>query len=296
MDLSIIVTSRNDGHGGNLVERTNLFLHTTDQLCRDIEAEIVMVEWNPPEGPLLREELDPVNMAFRTIVVPPGVHQSYKYGELLSIYQMIAKNVGIRRVKADWILATNPDLVYTPEVFRRIRVGLDARCAYRIPRVDVHTTELPGSDDVYEIIDWMKSRPQTKYAQPWQDGIVTMACGDFTLLHKDAWFALRGYPELDMWSPHIDSMLLSQAVACGYQQVFWDDAAAYHIDHLKSLSTEPQYQQTYPTVELAKVDQAYKHARTFWLLANSMGSGLHPMCVYNDQNWGWPGIEFEEIE
>ena len=34
----------------------------------------------------------------------------------------------------------------------------------------------------------------------------TNACGDFTLLHRDVWFALRGYPEWPMYSMHLDSV------------------------------------------------------------------------------------------
>src|SRR5262249_37142431 len=36
----------------------------------------------------------------------------------------------------------------------------------------------------------------------------TNACGDFTLLSRDAWFRLRGYAELDVFSMHLDSLLV----------------------------------------------------------------------------------------
>ena len=34
----------------------------------------------------------------------------------------------------------------------------------------------------------------------------TNACGDFQLIARDDWFALRGYPEFDGFSLHIDSL------------------------------------------------------------------------------------------
>src|SRR5690606_28032746 len=36
----------------------------------------------------------------------------------------------------------------------------------------------------------------------------TEACGDFTLMHIDDWKLIEGYPELDLYSIHIDSMAI----------------------------------------------------------------------------------------
>jgi hypothetical protein len=58
------------------------------------------------------------------------------------------------------------------------------------------------------------------------------ACGDFTLLAREDWFRLRGYPEWPMYSWHIDSMLMYAANAHDIRQVALGTRyRAYHIDH-----------------------------------------------------------------
>ena len=59
-----------------------------------------------------------------------------------------------------------------------------------------------------------------------------MACGDFTMMSKEAWIDLQGYIELDMYSIHIDTLALIGAQSLGYKQfIFPSEACAYHIDH-----------------------------------------------------------------
>jgi len=60
----------------------------------------------------------------------------------------------------------------------------------------------------------------------------TNGCGDFTLLSKSAWHALRGYPEFKAFSFHIDSIFCHQAHESGFfEHVFPDALVHYHIDH-----------------------------------------------------------------
>ena len=63
--LSVVVTSRNDGHGGNPLERLQAFVNTFDAQCRrfGLDAELIIVEWNPPvDRPRLHE----------IVTAPPG--------------------------------------------------------------------------------------------------------------------------------------------------------------------------------------------------------------------------------
>ena len=58
--LSIVATSRNDDHGGNLLGRMQTFVDGFAEQCRrhDLAAELVLVEWNPlPDRPPLAEAL-----------------------------------------------------------------------------------------------------------------------------------------------------------------------------------------------------------------------------------------------
>ena len=48
--LSVVVTTRNDDHGGDPLKRLQAFVNTFDAQCRrtGLDAEVVVVEWNPP--------------------------------------------------------------------------------------------------------------------------------------------------------------------------------------------------------------------------------------------------------
>ena len=48
--LSVVVTSRNDDHGGDPLKRLQAFINCFDaQCCRTgLDAEVIIVEWNPP--------------------------------------------------------------------------------------------------------------------------------------------------------------------------------------------------------------------------------------------------------
>src|SRR5262249_8992867 len=60
----------------------------------------------------------------------------------------------------------------------------------------------------------------------------TNGCGDFTLLDRETWFRLRGYPEWSVFSWGIDSVFLFQADANHVRNVQWpEDHCTYHVDH-----------------------------------------------------------------
>ena len=61
-----------------------------------------------------------------------------------------------------------------------------------------------------------------------------LAPGDFTLMHRDSWHHLQGYPELDTdgTSIHIDTILLQTAILSGLSQGIFDwPARIYHQEH-----------------------------------------------------------------
>ena len=121
--LSVVVTARNDDHGGNLLGRMQAFVNGwIGQAKRyQIPSELIVVEWNPPpDRPRLREafdwpeELGPCEIRF--IEVPPELHRRYTHAEALALYQMIAKNAGIRRARGRFVLATNIDILFSSEL------------------------------------------------------------------------------------------------------------------------------------------------------------------------------------
>jgi hypothetical protein len=162
--LSVVVTARNDDHGGNLAPRMQAFVNGLLSQCRRhrVPAELVMVEWNPPpDRPPLAEALDWSAQnefcAVRIIEVPPALHRRFRYGHALPLYQMIAKNVGIRRARGEFILATNIDILFSDELFEILAArALKPGKMYRADRWDV-MAELPADQPIDQQLAWCNS-------------------------------------------------------------------------------------------------------------------------------------------
>src|SRR5206468_12416917 len=96
--LTVVVTTRNDDHGGDPLKRLQAFVNCFEQQCRQtgLSAEVIVVEWNPPDGrPRVADLLhlpEPTCCSYRFIDVPPELHASLRYGDVLPLFQMIAKN------------------------------------------------------------------------------------------------------------------------------------------------------------------------------------------------------------
>jgi len=142
--LSVVVTSRNDDHGGNPLARLQAFINCFDAQCREtgLDAEVIVVEWNPPpERPRLASLVrfpEPRACTYRFIEVPPALHRTLAYSDVLPLFQMIAKNVGIRRARGRFILATNIDILFSTELIAFLASGrLEPGVLYRVDRHDV---------------------------------------------------------------------------------------------------------------------------------------------------------------
>jgi hypothetical protein len=143
--LSIVACSRNDGHGENLIERMQLFINgIADQAGRYcLDCELILVDWNPPpDKPGLAEALQYPDggghLASRVIVVPPELHARLPHADVLPLFQMLAKNVGIRRARGRMVLSTNIDILFPDQLMEWLAKGdLDHDALYRVDRADI---------------------------------------------------------------------------------------------------------------------------------------------------------------
>ncbi len=162
--LSIVVTARNDDHGGNLLDRMQAFASGWISQARKygIPSELIIVEWNPlPDRPRLAEALQwPSDLGpceIRLIEVPPELHARFAHADALPLYQMVAKNVGIRRARGEYVLATNIDILFSSELacFFAAR-GLQHGRMYRIDRHDA-MSNVPAGASIEEQLDYCKT-------------------------------------------------------------------------------------------------------------------------------------------
>ena len=162
--LSLVVTARNDDHGGNLLGRMQIFVDGWLAQARryKIPSELIIVEWNPPaDRPPLAEALkwpaDTGPCVVRFIEVSREIHSRFKHAENLALYQMIAKNVGIRRAKGRFILATNIDILFSDELAAFIgEQKLRTDRMYRIDRHDA-MSDVPAGAPIGEQLAYCRN-------------------------------------------------------------------------------------------------------------------------------------------
>jgi hypothetical protein len=150
--ISVVVAARNDDHGGNMLGRMQAFLDSWMAQAEryDLPSEIVVVEWNPPasRGRLidaLRWPDHPGPCAVRFVEVAPERHAALPNSAAIPLHQMIAKNAGIRRSRGEFVLATNLDIVFSPELMRFLAERrLERGAMYRMDRYDV-ASGIPGA-------------------------------------------------------------------------------------------------------------------------------------------------------
>src|SRR6185295_19067622 len=145
--LSVVVASRNDTQGGDPLARLQTLVNTLNAQCGryGLDAELIVVDWNPPaDRPRLRDAVrtpSPGGLALRFIEVPPAVHSAIPFSDGLPLFQMIAKNAGIRRARGRFVVSTNIDIVLSNELVqflaeRRLQPGR----MYRVDRHDIDNT------------------------------------------------------------------------------------------------------------------------------------------------------------
>jgi len=335
--LSVVVTSRNDDHGGDILKRMQLFQNGLLEHSRRYRfpVELIVVEWNPPENrPRLHEVLPKPRtddcLELRYIVVPASIHCRYRRAADIPLFQMIAKNVGIRRARGAFILCTNVDLLFSDSLFRALASRtLCPDMYYRANRCDVPDAIDPRWD-LPQQLDWCERNIMRRLGRDLRykhfnfellglqsRGAVTkwfldkaafiigrywspekrlfyqsdlFACGDFTLMSREAWHAIQGYVELDLYSLHVDSLGLVAAAALGYRQhVFPPEACTYHIDHLLSWEALSPLEKVKFLADRPGLD--YGLVQEVALYALKKREPWH----LNSPNWGYADLELEEV-
>jgi hypothetical protein len=412
--LSVVATARNDDHGGNPLYRMQLFVDGLIAQCdrHRLPAELVLVEWNPPpDRPRLAEVLRwPEGEGWctvRIIEVPHELHATLEHSDRLPLYQMIAKNVGIRRARGEFVVATNIDILFSDELMTLLaQQALDPRHVYRVDRVDVPAEIDPAwpierqlafcreramrvnrydmtidlltgkkyriymdvpllarwlSDAVlarlyfvryllwrvYAFFYWLvagfndprkvpeRARRRLRHllglvtgdlaaagaavdtatsrsllrlprvalrvvrlvagdlrarwrdflaAVEWEKSRIrlhTNASGDFTLMSAEAWRRAGGYAELEMYSMHIDGLVLYQAYYAGIREQRLPHAV-YHIEHGGGF--KPESKELTERLERAAIPQISNEQLMQWIY--DMYKTKQPIA-FNDADWGF---------
>ena len=232
--ISFVLYSRNDDYGGDLVSKTERSLNFLIAQLADhaIDAEIIVVEWNPPsDQPLLRgvlrlEQSERVKVRF--IVVPARYHRRLRlWNQFPGSAGTVAINVGIRRARGQFILIRASDLFYSESLIEFLaRRELRKDRVYRLNRVDVaaEVLDTPVGDRSAFLDRCAAEAVEEHFALqgptfPPLLSLHTNAGGDFMLASEESWRSVRGFPETDtVIALDSDGLGLYALVASGMEQ------------------------------------------------------------------------------
>ncbi|MFK7786896.1 MAG: hypothetical protein AB8B56_17375 [Crocinitomicaceae bacterium] len=336
--ISFVVTSRNDNHGGDLRKRMMIFYEGLIHQCNRVKlpCELIMVDWNSPDpNELLDKVLPPVEesdyLSVRYVIVPPEIHDSLRFSEELGLYQMIAKNVGIRRANAEFICCTNIDLLFSDELFDELaKRRLETGKYYRANRCDIpssidETTRVEdqlkfceaniikrlGKHEEFALI-YDENGFMFKYESFFKPALrflnwlkpkmlseieVKMrtvdsdACGDFTMMSRSDWEKIDGYVELEMYSLHIDTMALYAAVAQDIDQVIFPKEMCSY--HIAHASGWE------PGNAVEQLQFYHKRPSLDWWVVEAAGRQIiqdKSNFDMNSEDWGLKNVILQEIK
>ncbi len=260
--ISFVATARNDDYGGNWVNRINAFIKILAYQAERtrLTCELVFVEYNPiPNKKNLHQELTVISNPYfsvRFIVVPNEFHKTLPRNEEVTVCEFIAKNIGIRRAKGQFILATNPDVLFSDKLFDFFSSKkLGQNTFYRINRKDTSINFVSSDLTPAEILELAQENVikilynnQTVYVsyKEWfrmfihtrnrkslkqcplfnsfkkintnNSTLHENAAGDFLLMHRNLWNTVRGYDEETVGSGIMDGYIMYMLYCKGAQQ------------------------------------------------------------------------------
>lgn len=255
--ISIVITGRNDNYGENFLDRLNVFIKSLAFQVKHFEnlVELIIVEWNPPKDTLpFKDVLDiPSNLNCRIITVPNSVHKTLNLKT--PMVEFYAKNVGIRRAKGEFVLVTNPDILFTNELmtyfsFKELNTGH----VYRVDRYDYKDNGIKDVP-VENYLNYAAGNifsahicyKESNITVPVEDpnlgipmsniepySIHLNACGDFMLAAKQTFLKIGGLWETQIQKWHLDSYSLLKFVGHKINMnVLLFPYCIFHMDHAR---------------------------------------------------------------
>jgi hypothetical protein len=121
----------------------------------------------------------------------------------------------------------------------------------------------------------------------------TYACGDFTLMSRELWFEMRGYPELDQFSMHLDSLLCYSAHHAGArEEVLRAPLRIFHIEHGIGSGWTPEGEARLNVRIAQKGIPSITHEDALWFIAQMRSR--HVPIIFNLDDWGLAALDLAE--
>jgi hypothetical protein len=224
--ISVVVTTRNDNYGENMQDRLHMFVNSLNNYSKIYPGllELVVVEWNPPTNTAPLSSIIPQcdSLPIRIITVSPEIHDQYK--TKAPVLEFLAKNVGIRNSHGEYVLVTNPDILFSSQMMHLFSLKqLEPDVLYRTDRFDFNGKNIKINDvtsyEPYAIDNTFQGHlsddqtyailPNTKLSDfPVSDynRLHTNATGDFIMSSRNTFFKINGLYENLEFTHHSDSV------------------------------------------------------------------------------------------
>ncbi len=237
MTIGAVVVSRNDNYTGDLALK---FTYSLNALLAVMD-EVYYIDWNSPgDVPLIdaiRHDIPHTGKLHSIVVTQAHAAALTHYDPDVQLCcEVLARNIGIRRLSTDYIVSTNSDVM--PVSQKNIFSGVTHDDTfYTVAKTNIDfqyitgTLLMPGST---ALLQWAQQYKYlgTQYGEwhndPWS---LISGCGDFQTAHRDIWYAIKGFEETMIYRWYMDSNVQRKADFYGYKQVLLRDVLAFHFNH-----------------------------------------------------------------
>lgn len=229
--ISVIVGTRNDGHGGYAKER---FTFSINSFLKNFD-EVVVVDWASPNGVTMFDDVKqflPKTNKLVNITVTPDDIDNLGYPTDVPMSEVHCRNIALRRVSHDIVLSTNPDIVITEPVKFEVKPDL-IYFSRRRDTWDFRQFNINEADEFYHhvnsnILSW-EPKPFIPRTAPdkWSK---VVCCGDFQLARTEFWHKLLGFESGMPYRSFSDTNVQKKAHIYGNGVEFCDHPLA-HLNH-----------------------------------------------------------------
>lgn len=232
MTVGAVVIGRNDNYGGNLIERATLCLTS---LINSLDR-VIYIDWNTATRSLIDEIHQdlPHKQNFYWINVTPDEATKFNHNDKNAqvCTEVLARNIGIRRINTTFILSTNIDVISPTRKYFDMLTDKDT--FYVIPRRNIPLSSIPKAAEFQEwLCENMDKFPAVGASGAYVGDTWSLVdcCGDFQFAYKDIWMAMRGFEESLNKRGFTDTNANKKAHLLGYKLQVHREIPAFHVIH-----------------------------------------------------------------
>lgn len=276
---TVVIPTRNDNYGMFLAERAMQCLN-----CMvEVFDEVILVDWNSPHDlPMFNQIQNYVQPTgkIRSIVVDRNFVKQNVPEDAQQCCEVLARNIGIRRAKGDWIVSSNIDVI--PTTFNTD--SMNPQTMYTVAKLNVpesvhliHLLQFSPQDKMKVLIQNKNQFEKMEFIQKYDPAdiySIVIGCGDFQAAHKDVWNSIRGFEEALVYRCFSDSNVQAKTANLSGHSVGLLDLDWFHLEH----KNNPYFWAKDGSTKRNNKDEAFnKYLKT-----------------HNTDTWGFSDVSFRE--